>query len=45
MLLSAPPDRHEAICRSLSELRRIELDFERLGSTIVFSEFNDGRQP
>jgi D-glycero-alpha-D-manno-heptose-7-phosphate kinase len=44
MLLSAPPDRHEAICRSLSELRRIELGFERLGSTIVFSEFNDGRQ-
>jgi D-glycero-alpha-D-manno-heptose-7-phosphate kinase len=38
MLLSAPPDRHEAICRALPELRRVELGFERLGSTIVFGE-------
>jgi D-glycero-alpha-D-manno-heptose-7-phosphate kinase len=44
MLLSAPPDRHEAICRALPELRRMEFGFERLGSTIVFGESNDGRQ-
>jgi D-glycero-alpha-D-manno-heptose-7-phosphate kinase len=43
MLLSAPPERHEAICRALSELRRIELGFERLGSTIVFGESDEGR--
>ena len=44
MLLSAPPDRHEAICRALPELRRIGIKFERLGSTIVFSESSDERQ-
>ncbi len=45
MVLSAPPDRHEAICRSLPELRRIKLGFERLGSsTIVFGESNGGRE-
>jgi D-glycero-alpha-D-manno-heptose-7-phosphate kinase len=42
LLLVAPPERHEAIVRALSDLRRIDLGFERLGSTIVFSESNDG---
>jgi D-glycero-alpha-D-manno-heptose-7-phosphate kinase len=45
MLLIAPPERHEAICRALPELRRIDLGFERLGSTIVFGEFNEARPP
>jgi len=45
LLLIAPPDRHEAICRALPELRRINLGFERLGSTIVFSESNEARPP
>jgi D-glycero-alpha-D-manno-heptose-7-phosphate kinase len=44
MLLCAPPERHEAICGALSELRRIELGFERLGSTIVFGESGEGGQ-
>jgi D-glycero-alpha-D-manno-heptose-7-phosphate kinase len=41
----ASPARHEAIGRALSNLRRIDLGFERLGSTIVFSEPNSGAQP
>jgi D-glycero-alpha-D-manno-heptose-7-phosphate kinase len=44
LLLVAPPERHEAIGRALSDLRRIDLGFERLGSTIVFSEPNEGAQ-
>jgi D-glycero-alpha-D-manno-heptose-7-phosphate kinase len=38
LLLCAPPERHEAICRALPELRRMDLQLERLGSTIVFSD-------
>jgi D-glycero-alpha-D-manno-heptose-7-phosphate kinase len=38
LLLCAPPERHEAICRALPELRRTDLQFERLGNTIVFSD-------
>jgi D-glycero-alpha-D-manno-heptose-7-phosphate kinase len=45
LLLVAPPERHEAIGRALADLRRINLGFERLGSTIVFSETNGGTQP
>jgi D-glycero-alpha-D-manno-heptose-7-phosphate kinase len=45
LLLIAPPDRHEAIGRALPDLRRIDLGFERLGSTIVFSESNEGSPP
>jgi hypothetical protein len=41
MLLVAPPERHDAIASALPELRRIKMGLERLGSTIVFSEFND----
>jgi D-glycero-alpha-D-manno-heptose-7-phosphate kinase len=41
MLLVAPPERHDAIAAALPELRRINMGLERLGSTIVFSEFND----
>ena len=33
------------ILRALSDLRRIDLGFERLGSTIVFSKPNSGAQP
>ncbi|HLH96608.1 MAG TPA: GHMP kinase [Xanthobacteraceae bacterium] len=40
MLLCAPPDRHPAIVRALPELRHVTIGFERLGSTIVFSETN-----
>jgi D-glycero-alpha-D-manno-heptose-7-phosphate kinase len=43
MLLVAPPERHDAIAAALPELRRINMGLERLGSTIVFSEFNDRR--
>jgi D-glycero-alpha-D-manno-heptose-7-phosphate kinase len=45
LLPVASPERHEAIGRALSDLRRIDLGFERLGSTIVFSEPNSGAQP
>jgi D-glycero-alpha-D-manno-heptose-7-phosphate kinase len=45
LLLVASPERHEAIGRALSDLRRIDLGFERLGSTIVFSESNSATQP
>jgi D-glycero-alpha-D-manno-heptose-7-phosphate kinase len=41
MLLVAPPERHDAIAAALPELRRINVSIERLGTTIVFSEFND----
>lgn len=40
MLLCAPPDCHEGIIRALPELRHVAIGFERLGSTIVFSETN-----
>jgi len=41
LLLVAPPEFHDRICAALPDLRRISVGFERLGTTIVFSEFND----
>ncbi len=35
-LLTAPPDRHDAICHALPALRRIPFRFERAGSQIIF---------
>jgi D-glycero-alpha-D-manno-heptose-7-phosphate kinase len=40
LLLFAPPERHEAIVRALPDLRRVKLGFDRLGTTIIFSEAN-----
>ena len=36
LMLLAPPDRHEAICRALGSLRRVEMPFTRDGSKIIF---------
>lgn len=36
LLLVAPKERHEAICRALPELRPIPFGFERAGSQIIF---------
>ena len=36
LIFYAPPDRHEAIQASLSELRRVPLMFEKRGSRIIF---------
>jgi D-glycero-alpha-D-manno-heptose-7-phosphate kinase len=41
LLLTAPPERHEAIVRALADYRRIQMWFERLGSVIVFQERNE----
>jgi D-glycero-alpha-D-manno-heptose-7-phosphate kinase len=41
LLLTAPPERHEAITRALSDCRPVRMWFERLGSVIVFQERND----
>lgn len=35
LMFSAPPDRHEAICRTLEPLRRVDFCFERRGSRII----------
>jgi D-glycero-alpha-D-manno-heptose-7-phosphate kinase len=43
MLLVAAPSRHDEIAAALPELRRIDMGLERLGTTVVFSEFNDKR--
>jgi D-glycero-alpha-D-manno-heptose-7-phosphate kinase len=36
LLLYAPAERHEAICRALPALRRVTCDFDRQGSQIIF---------
>ena len=36
LLLYAPADRHDAICRALPNLRRVKADFDRQGSQIIF---------
>jgi D-glycero-alpha-D-manno-heptose-7-phosphate kinase len=36
MMFCAPPDRHEAITRALSDLRRTDFRFEPQGSKIIF---------
>lgn len=36
LLLYAPADRHEGICRALPTLRRVKADFDRDGSQIIF---------
>lgn len=36
LLLSAPPERHAAICHALSSLRPIPFEFDRFGSQIIF---------
>ncbi len=36
LIFFAPPARHEAICHSLPDLRRIPFRFERFGSQIIF---------
>jgi D-glycero-alpha-D-manno-heptose-7-phosphate kinase len=36
LLLTAPPDRHQAICHALPQLRPIPFQFERWGSQIIF---------
>lgn len=36
LLLSAPPERHAAICHALPALRQIPFAFERYGSQIIF---------
>jgi len=36
LLVQAPQDRHEAICRALAELRLVPIRFERSGSQIIF---------
>jgi D-glycero-alpha-D-manno-heptose-7-phosphate kinase len=36
LLVQAPQDRHEAVCRALSELRPVPFRFERSGSQIIF---------
>jgi D-glycero-alpha-D-manno-heptose-7-phosphate kinase len=38
LLLYAPPERHEAICRALPELRPIPFRFEQQGSKIIYVE-------
>jgi hypothetical protein len=40
-MLVAPVERHEAINRALSDLRRVQMYFEPQGSMIVFSERNE----
>jgi D-glycero-alpha-D-manno-heptose-7-phosphate kinase len=39
-LVAAPPERHPKILDALKDLRPIDLCFETLGTTIVFSEVN-----
>jgi len=41
LLLYAPPERHEEICRSLPELRQTPFRFEAQGSKIIYVEEND----
>jgi D-glycero-alpha-D-manno-heptose-7-phosphate kinase len=36
LMFYAPPDRHEAIARALSDLRRVDFRFEPQGSRIIF---------
>jgi len=36
LMLYAPPDRHDAIARALSNLRRMDFRFEQQGSRIIF---------
>ena len=36
MIFIAPPERHEAISRQLSELRRVHFSIEKPGSRIIF---------
>ena len=36
LLLSAPPEKHEPIAAALSELKRVSIGFEPLGSRIIF---------
>ncbi len=36
LLLSAPPERHPAICHALPGLRPVPFEFERFGSQIIF---------
>jgi D-glycero-alpha-D-manno-heptose-7-phosphate kinase len=36
LLLSAPPERHKAICHALPGLRHVPFRFERFGSQIIF---------
>ncbi|HEY75256.1 MAG TPA: GHMP kinase [Thermoflexia bacterium] len=40
LLLYAPPERHEEICRALPELRAIPFRFEPQGSRIIYVEEN-----
>ena len=40
LLLYAPPERHEDICRALPELRPIPVHFEPQGSKLIFIEEN-----
>jgi D-glycero-alpha-D-manno-heptose-7-phosphate kinase len=43
-LVVAPPERHPGILKVLKDLRPIDLRFESLGTTIVFSETNHRSQ-
>jgi D-glycero-alpha-D-manno-heptose-7-phosphate kinase len=38
LLLYAPPERHEAICRALPNLRRVPFGFEPHGSRLIYVE-------
>ena len=40
LLLYAPPERHEEICRALPELRPVPVHFEPQGSRIIYVEEN-----
>lgn len=43
LMFYAPPDKHEAITHALRELRRIDIQFERQGSKIIFFHENEER--
>ena len=45
LALFAPEDRHEAIRHSLPKLRAIPVDFERMGSQIIFYQPTSSNQP
>lgn len=36
LIFYAPPERHQAICHSLPELRQVPVSFERAGSNVIF---------
>ena len=45
LALFAPEDRHEAIRHSLPKLRAIPVDFERMGSQIIFYQPTSSNPP